>query len=168
VGVSATAAPVATYGLRAREVTADAALAAGLALTGTLAQDGALRLFYLAAATQASGRLTLGAAPRAFGLVFKRGTVEHASSTTPEDALDHHLIRRGVVTPAGLARASGVGGDLVAALIGLGLVAPADAAAALQEHGTALVARALAVESGGVEVGHGLIVSLDAARRPSS
>jgi DnaJ-domain-containing protein 1 len=148
VGVSATAAPVATYGLRAREVTADAALAAGLALTGTLAQDGALRLFYLAAATQASGRLTLGAAPRAFGLVFKRGTVEHASSTTPEDALDHHLIRRGVVTPAGLARASGVGGDLVAALIGLGLVAPADAAAALQEHGTALVARALAVESG--------------------
>jgi DnaJ-domain-containing protein 1 len=146
--VTVTAAPAATYGLRAREVTAAAALAAGLALEGMLAQDGALRLFYLAAATQASGRLTLRAAPRAFALVFKRGTVEHASSTNPEDALDRHLMRRGVVTPAGLARASGAGGDLVAALIGLGLVAPADAAAALQEHGTALVARALAVESG--------------------
>jgi hypothetical protein len=81
--VSAPSAPVATYGLRAREVTADAALAAGLALTGTLAQDGALRLFYLAAATQASGRLTLGASSRSFALVFKRGTVEHASSTNP-------------------------------------------------------------------------------------
>ncbi|HYG69363.1 MAG TPA: DUF4388 domain-containing protein, partial [Anaeromyxobacteraceae bacterium] len=138
----------ASYGLRPREVGADAALAAGLAHEGALEADGAMRLFYLAAATQASGRLTLGDPARPYAVTFKRGTPLHAASADPEDALDRHLVRRGVVKPEDVARAGAAGGDLAAALIGLGLVAPAEAAAALQEHGTALVARALATESG--------------------
>ncbi|HSN91633.1 MAG TPA: DUF4388 domain-containing protein, partial [Anaeromyxobacteraceae bacterium] len=145
-------ASAAAYGASGRVVGADAAIAAGLAHEGQLAQDGSLRLFYLAAATQATGRLTLAPEGREVALTFKRGTVEHVRSSDPSDDLGRFLVRRGALTPEQLVQAEGAraaaGGELVGALIARRLVNPADVAGLLQEHGTALVGRALAVEAG--------------------
>jgi hypothetical protein len=140
--------------MAAREVGADAAIAAGLAGQGTLgARDSALHVFALAAVMQGTGRLTLTPEGRSYALSFRRGTVEHAASTDPADDLGRFLVARGALRPDALARAEAakgaVGGDLVAALIAERLVNPADVAALLQEHGARTVQRALAVEAGG-------------------
>lgn len=143
------AAPRATYGLAEREVTAAAAFAAGLALEGSLERDGALRLFGFAAATQANGRLTLASGPARYGLVFRKGAVEHASSSLPEDDLGTFLVRKGALSADGLARAGArSGAHLVGALIAANAVNPADVASFLQEHGLLVVRRALAIEAG--------------------
>jgi len=147
-------APGSSYGIAAREVGADAAIAAGLAYQGRLGQESALAVFALAAAMQATGRLTLTPEGRSsYALSFRRGTVEHAASSDPADDLGGFLVRKGALRPEALAKAdaakAGLGGDLVSALIAERLVNPADVAALLQEHGTQLVERALAVEAGG-------------------
>jgi Flp pilus assembly protein TadD len=135
-----------------RTVTPDAALAAGLAIEGDLAADGALRLFYLAAATQATGRLVLGTQGSQFALTFKKGTVAHALAEAPDLGVGAFLLQKGKLTAADLAKAEAAkpqaGGELVGALIALRLVNPADVAALLQEHGGAVIARALATEQG--------------------
>jgi len=142
----------ATRGLAAREVTAAAALAAGLEYEGPLAKDGPLRLCYLAAAAQAAGRLVLDTDRGSFTLHFKRGAIEHASSNAPEDDLGAFLLARGVVDAEALAAAEEVrgdhAGDLVAALASLRLLNPAESFRVLQEHGAAVVARALGGEKG--------------------
>jgi hypothetical protein len=145
---------VSSYGIAAREVGADAAIAAGLAGQGTIGpKDSALHVFALAAAIQGTGRLTLTPEGRSYALSFRRGTVEHAASSDPEDDLGRFLVAKGALRPEGLARAEAakgsVGGDLVSALIAERLVNPADVAGLLQEHGARLVQRALAVEAGG-------------------
>ncbi len=131
---------------------ADAAIAAGLAHEGSLTKDSALHVFALAAATQATGRLTLTPEGRSFALTFRRGTVEHVASTDPEDDLGRFLVRKGTVRSEALARAEAgkgaAGVDLASALIAQRLVNPADVAALLQEHGAQLVQRALGAESG--------------------
>jgi hypothetical protein len=146
------AVPGASRGLAAPVVTASAALAAGLAYEGTLAEDSALRLCYLAAAAQAGGRLDLETERGRFRLHFKRGVIEFASSDAPEDDLGRFLIARGVVTSDAVADAERVradlGGDLVAALASLGLMNPAESFRILQEHGALVVARALGAERG--------------------
>ena len=145
-------APGASYGLAEREVTAAAAIAAGLPREGSLAGDGALRLFLLAAANQAHGRLTLASGQARYALTFRRGTVEHATSAAVEDELGRFLVRRTALSPEQLVRAEGAraaaGGELVAALLSERLVSPADVARLLGEHGAALVGRALALEAG--------------------
>jgi curved DNA-binding protein CbpA len=147
------AATGATYGLRPREVGAEAAIAAGLAREGALARESALYLFATAAAVQASGRLTFTPPGGSYALTFRRGTVEHVASPDPADDVGRFLVRRGAVSAEALARAEGrrpaLGGDLVSALIAERAVNPADVAGLLQEHGAALVTRALAVEAGG-------------------
>jgi tetratricopeptide (TPR) repeat protein len=146
-------APGASYGLAAREVGADAALAAGIAHQGSLATEGTLRLFALAAALQATGRLAIAPEGKAYALTFRRGTVAHAASTDPEDDLGRFLVRKGAISEDQRARAEAAkgkaGGDLAAALVAERLVNAAEVAALLQEHGAAVVARALAVEAGG-------------------
>jgi hypothetical protein len=140
---------VVSPGIPAPHVTPDAAIAAGLPREGTAAEAGPLRLFALAASTQASGRLVLSA-DRTFSLTFRRGTVEHAASDDPEDGLGRALVRRGALTPEQLVLAEAArpaaGGDLAGALVATRLVNPADVAGLLQEHGAGLVARALAAE----------------------
>ncbi len=127
-------------------------MAAGLAREGSLAQDGALRLFYLAAATQASGLLAIAAGGREYGLTFKRGRVEHAASSDTADDLGRFLLRKGALRAQQLVQAEAAkplaGGDLAGALIAQRLVSPADMAGLLQEHGAALVSRALVAEAG--------------------
>jgi hypothetical protein len=109
-------------------------------------------LFYLAAATQATGRLTLSLPAAAYALGFRKGTVEHASSSAPEDDLGRFLLRKGALSPEALVQAeaarAGAGGDLAAALVAARVVNPADVAGFLQEHGVGLVTRALAGEEG--------------------
>jgi curved DNA-binding protein CbpA len=133
-------------------VTAAAALAAGLTIEGDLASESTLRLFYLAAATQATGRLVVGAQGQQFALTFKKGVVEHVLAEAAEHDLGQFLSQRGVLKAEALAKAEAArpqaGGDLVGALIALRLVNPADVAALLQEYGAGLVTRALAVEVG--------------------
>ncbi len=134
------------------EVTAPAAIAAGLRWEGTLERESALRLCYLAAAAQATGLLQLASDRGRFALYLRRGAVEHASSTAPEDDLGRYLVARGVVNAEAVADAGRVkdslGGDLVAALAHLRLLDPATSFRTLQEHGAQVVARALAVRDG--------------------
>lgn len=145
-------APGASRGLAAPEVTAAAAIAASLPFEGTLAKDAPLRLCYLAAAAQASGRLDIETDRARFALHFKRGVVEHAASDAAEDDLGRFLVARGAVTGEAVSDAERVradlGGDLVAALTSLGLLNPAESFRILQEHGTAVLARALGAEKG--------------------
>jgi hypothetical protein len=135
-----------------RQLTADAALAAGLAHEGDLAAESPLRLFYLAAAMQASGRLVLGAQGQQFALTFKKGVVSHVLAEAREHDIGQFLLRKGSLKAEELAKAEAAkpqaGGDLVGALIALRLVSPADVAALLQEHGGGLVTRALTTASG--------------------
>jgi curved DNA-binding protein CbpA len=111
-----------------------------------------MRLYYLAASCQATGRLELRDGSVRFALSIKRGTVEHASSDAPEHDLGAYLVGRGVVSSEQVADASRVqgefGGDLVASLIALRLVNPAESFRVLQEHGLAVIARALALGRG--------------------
>ena len=145
------AAPAA-FGLSAPEVTPAAAIAAGLPCQGTLDATGPLRLCYLAASSQAAGRLELCGGSGRFALHFKRGTVEHAASDAPEHDLGRYLVARGAVSSEQVADASrvrdGFGGDLVAALIALRLMNPAESFRVLQEHGVAMITHALALEGG--------------------
>ncbi|WP_242395711.1 DUF4388 domain-containing protein, partial [Anaeromyxobacter oryzisoli] len=127
-------------------------MAAGLELQGRLEEESALRLYGLAAATHAVGRLTVAPEGRSYALVFRKGAVVHASSSDPADDLGRFLVRKGVLTPERLVQAEGAraaaGGELAGALVAAGLVAPGEVAALLQEHGAALVGRALAAEAG--------------------
>jgi curved DNA-binding protein CbpA len=127
-------------------------MAAGLPHQGQLAEDSPLRLYYLATAAQATGRLTVGSERGSYALTFKKGVVHHAASAQPEDDLGRFLARKGVVGEAQMAKAQEergkFGGDLVSALVGLRLIDPAATFQVLQEHGTGLVWRALATEAG--------------------
>ncbi len=143
--------PAASYGLTPREVGADAAIAAGLAHQGSLERESALRVYGIAAASRASGRLVLEAGGHRRALTFRRGGVEHASSSDPADALAGFLLRRGAVGPAQLAAAearAGSGDELVGALLASDALAPGTVAGLLAEHGEALVVRALACDGG--------------------
>ncbi|MFT3913830.1 MAG: DnaJ domain-containing protein [Anaeromyxobacteraceae bacterium] len=135
------------------EVTPDAAMAAGIPLTGNLDLASPLRLFSLAAAMQANGMLSITDDVATRALVFRRGTVEHASSTSAEDDLFAFLVRKGAlkpeVLPAAEAARNAAGGDAVAGLFAAQLVSASGVAALLAEHGAAVVARALASEHGG-------------------
>jgi len=140
------------HGLAACEVTAAAALAAGLGWEGPLAENRPLHLYYLAAAAQAQGRLDLATERGHFSLHFRRGGVEHASSDAPEDDLGRYLLAKGALTAeelaeGELARAES-GGDLVTALASRQLMNPAESFRVLQEHGAAVLARALGAEKG--------------------
>ena len=145
-------APKPTYGLAQRKVTVDAAMAAGLAVDGDLAAEGPFRLLYLAAATQANGRLVLGGAGSQFAITVRKGSVEHVLPEATALSFGQFLVRKGKLAADALAKAEAArpqaGGDLAGALIALRLVSPAEVAGLLQEHGGALVVAALAVEQG--------------------
>ncbi|HET9553193.1 MAG TPA: DnaJ domain-containing protein [Anaeromyxobacteraceae bacterium] len=151
-GATPVAAPGASRGLAAPEVTAAAAVAAGLPHQGSLAAESALHLFALCAATAATGRLAVGAAGRTYLLHFRKGSLEHAAALDPAEALPAWLLGRGVVTAEQVAQAEAAraqaGGDVVAALVTLRLVNPGDIVRLIQEHGAALAGRALALEEG--------------------
>jgi len=134
------------------EVTPDAGIASGIALAGNLDQASPFRLFALAAAFQAAGRLTVTDDVATRSLVFRRGTVEHVASTSAEDDLLAFLVRKGALKaealPAAEAARAAAGGDAVGGLFQARLVNASEVAGLLAEHGATLVARALASEHG--------------------
>lgn len=144
--------PEASHGLAAPEVTVASAIAAGLPAQGSLAERSAVHLHYLAAATQATGRLSLASGGRSWTLTYRRGVVEHAGGSLEEDDLASFLVRRGQLAPEAAADArqiaAGLGGDVLGALVDLRLLDPAARFQDLKEHGTGLVWRALACDEG--------------------
>jgi len=134
------------------EVGPEAAIAAGLRTGGSLEAASPIRLCYLAAANQAAGRLEVVGERARYALHFKKGVLEHASSSDEGDDLSHFLRRKGLVTDRQLADAQVAradhGGDLFAALAGLKIIDPARSFPVLAEHGLAVAAGALATERG--------------------
>jgi curved DNA-binding protein CbpA len=134
-------------------VTVASAVAAGLPAEGSLQERGALHLHYLAASTQASGRLVLGAEGAAYALTYRRGVVEHAASTREQDDLAEFLVRRGLLAAEAAADARKIaptfGDDVLGALVELRLIDPAARFQELKEHGAAVAWKALACEEGG-------------------
>ena len=133
-------------------MTVASAIAAGLSAQGSLQERSALHLHYLAAATQASGRLTLESGGAVWALTYRRGVVEHVTGSREEDDLASFLVLRGLLAAEAAADArqiaAGRGGDLLGALIDLRLLDPAARFQDLKEHGAGLVARALASSDG--------------------
>ncbi|MCI0571285.1 MAG: DnaJ domain-containing protein [Myxococcaceae bacterium] len=124
----------------------------GLAERGELGPVSALRLYYLAASSQATGRLLLELADRQLELHFRKGQPDYVDSSHPDDAVGACLMRGRLLTPDQLADAeaakSGFGGELLGALFGLGLVPPPQAFVLLTQRAHELIARAVLAESG--------------------
>ena len=128
------------------------AIAAGLPASGSLNDKSALHLHYLAAATQASGRLVVTIEAAIWALIYRRGVVEHAFSNREKDDLAQFLVGRGLLgqDQAGDARqiAPAFDGDVLGALVELRLLDPAARFQELKEHGAGLVWKTLLAEGG--------------------
>lgn len=111
-----------------------------------------MRLYGLAAATDASALLELVLSDRTILVHFKRGAPELIDSTHPHDALPAFLMAQGLATPAQLEQAEAqkgrFGGELLPALFGLGLVSPNLVFQQIAERATAILFRALSAEQG--------------------
>jgi len=111
-----------------------------------------MRLYGLAAATDANALLQLYLSDRTILLHFKRGAPELIDSTHPHDALPAFLMAQGLATPAQLeaaeAQKARFGGELLPALFGLGLVNPNLVFQQIAERATAILFRALSAEQG--------------------
>jgi hypothetical protein len=124
-----------------------------LAPRGAIAGGVPFRLYYLAAATGATGALSLAAPDGAgFELFFRKGTPELARSNAPGLDLGSFLENQGLVDAAGLARARAArgsyGGELLNALFALGLLAPNRAFPLVAQHAREVLDRALGLEAG--------------------
>lgn len=128
------------------------AIAAGLPASGSLNEKCALHLHYLAAATQASGRLVLAIDAAIWALIYRRGVVEHAFSNREKDDLAEFLVGRGLLGAEQAADARQLAptfeGDVLGALVELRLLDPAARFQELKEHGAGLVWKTLLVEGG--------------------
>jgi hypothetical protein len=130
----------------------EAALAAALPWQGDLVETTPLRLAYLAAAFSATGRLMLHGERASYTLYFRRGTPEHASSSSAADDLGVFLVAKGALAGPALAAAeqqrAATGGELVETLSAMGAMNPAETFRFIQEHAVAVLARALSAEEG--------------------
>jgi tetratricopeptide (TPR) repeat protein len=116
--------------------------------SGSLADISPVRLYALAALTNASGWLQLELEKgRMLQISFRRGTPEHLGTDDPEQSLVRFLLQRGVV-PAAQAleaeeQAAKSGQDLVSVLFQMQLIPPADAHRLLGDYAQFLLDRAL-------------------------
>lgn len=144
-----TPAPLAGSGLQTVAVTAEAAIRAGVHQRGDLAKDSALRLFHLAAARRASGRLRIRAEGVEVVITFRSGVPEHVQSSSPSDGLVRFLLERGIVKPDALVDQDAEDGADYALVSALLSKREADEVGRLvKEHGAGLATRALRVERG--------------------
>jgi curved DNA-binding protein CbpA len=111
-----------------------------------------VRLYGLIAAGNHTGLLTLTLADCTVSLHFRKGSPEFIDSTHPEDALGPWLLQAKLVTPEQLQQAEAArgrfGGELLAALFGLGLLQPASAFTQLAHRAQAILLKGLRAESG--------------------
>ncbi|MBM4779000.1 MAG: DnaJ domain-containing protein [Archangiaceae bacterium] len=114
---------------------------------GTLTDFTARRLYFLAAAQDTTGLLTLQLPDRAVMLHFRKGSPDSVESTHPDDALATFLLRQRLVGPEQLGQAqkegARFGGELLPALFGLGLLNPNAAIEALNQRVAGLIGLAL-------------------------
>lgn len=144
--------PAPSAALQTVPVTAEAAIRAGVRQRGDLAHDSALRLFHLAAARRASGRLRICAGGREIGIVFRAGSPEQVQSTEPSDSLVRFLLERGVVEPGALVE-QGLEEEPEYALVSwlLSQRIAADVERMVKDHGVGLILRALRADGGAWE-----------------
>ncbi|MFY0573107.1 J domain-containing protein [Cystobacter fuscus] len=111
-----------------------------------------MRLYGLIAAGNHTGLLSITLADGTLGIHFRKGNPELVESSHPEDALGSWLLQAKLVTPEQLQQAesarSRFGGEVLAALFGLGLLQPASAFAQLAQRAQNILLKALRAESG--------------------
>ncbi|WP_438356971.1 DUF4388 domain-containing protein, partial [Cystobacter fuscus] len=129
-----------------------ASAADDLPTRGQLTAFSAVRLYGLIAAGNHTGLLSLTLADGTLGIHFRKGNPELVESSHPEDALGSWLLQAKLVTPEQLQQAesarSRFGGEVLAALFGLGLLQPASAFAQLAQRAQNILLKALRAESG--------------------
>ncbi len=120
--------------------------------SGQLETHSPVRLYGLLAAGNHTGLLTLTLADCAVSIHFRKGNPDFIDSSHPEDALGTSLLQAKLVTPEQLQQAeaskSRFGGELLAALFGLGLLQPASAFTQLAHRAQAILLKGLRAESG--------------------
>lgn len=111
-----------------------------------------MKLYYLAAAGNLTGRLTLQLPDRVLDVWFKKGSPQFVESSHANDSLEGFLLREGLCQPAQLAQAQAsqaqFGGDLLTALFAMGLVNPNTAFQQLAQRALTLLHDALLAEQG--------------------
>ncbi|RKH31923.1 DUF4388 domain-containing protein, partial [Corallococcus sicarius] len=119
---------------------------------GQLQQYSPVQLYGRIAAGEHTGLLTLGLPDRTLWVHFRKGNPEFVDSSHAEDSLGVSLMTARLLTAEQLQQAEGsrerFGGDLLAALFGLGILQPATAFTQLAQRGGAILARVLRAESG--------------------
>ncbi len=119
---------------------------------GDLAATSPIRLYYLAASSNHTGRLTLRLSDRTVEVHFRKGNPEYVSSDHAEDALGGFLSRAGLVSSDQLKQAEALldkfGGDLVGALFGSGVLNPSTAFTQLAQRAQSILLKGLLAESG--------------------
>ncbi len=120
--------------------------------TGTLQATSSLRLYYLAASSDATGLLTLTLSDRTVQIHFRKGNPEFVDSTHAEDQLSTFLVKNQLATFQQLGAAekekARFGGELVGALFGLGLLNPGTAFQHLGQRAASILVRGLFAEHG--------------------
>jgi DnaJ-domain-containing protein 1 len=119
---------------------------------GTLQTTPALRLYYLAASTDATGLLTITLQDRTVLIHFRKGNAEFVDSTHAEDQLSTFLVKNQLASFEQLGKAekekAGFGGELIGALFGLGLLNPSTAFQHLGQRAGTILTRGLFAEHG--------------------
>ncbi|HZH04009.1 MAG TPA: DnaJ domain-containing protein, partial [Myxococcaceae bacterium] len=150
--------------------------------SGDLARTSPLHLYYLAAAGNLNGLLSLQLSDRTVEIHFRKGNPEYVGSSHVEDDAARFLLAQGAVSTDAVAKAEAekgrFGGELLGALFGLGLLNPTTAFAALAQRASTLLLRGLSTEYGpftfeekelaahrAMPLGNRWAVLLEAARR---
>lgn len=119
---------------------------------GQLDQTSPLNLYGRIASAEQTGLLTLTLPDRVTQIHFRKGNPEFVDSTHAEDALGTSLMGAKLLVPEQLQQAEAAknrfGGDLLAALFGLGLLQPASAFAILAQRAASILFKGLRAETG--------------------
>ncbi|MHB8419348.1 MAG: DUF4388 domain-containing protein [Myxococcales bacterium] len=115
--------------------------------SGRLEDQSALRLYYLVAAAEASGKLTLDAGPHAAAVWFKQGTPQAVHSEA--QALGPFLVEQRALSEEALAAAvQSSPSDPLGALFASGQINPSSVFPLIQQHALSVLQRALLLGKG--------------------
>jgi hypothetical protein len=119
---------------------------------GMIEQHSPIALYGRIAAGGLTGLLTLTLPDRSVQIHFRKGNPEFVDSSHPEDALGTLLLQAKLLSAEQLQQAEGgrarFGGDLLAALFGMGLLQPATAFSHLSQRALSILHKGLRAESG--------------------
>jgi tetratricopeptide (TPR) repeat protein len=119
---------------------------------GSLEQSSPIHLYGRISAGTHTGLLTLTLPDRSIQLHFRKGSPEFVDSTHPEDALGTVLMQAKLLSADQLKQAEAArerfGGDLLAALFGMGLLQPATAFNHLSQRALSILHKGMRAESG--------------------